>query len=408
MNLTNLLPLIRKNNYNNGATLIELLLGSSLMSLVVGLAGWGLVNSTILDQKASAKGNIQYNSNRALAFISDEVKLGRKIESDAVAALAEAPDFILPDGAKPILVLQLPDIPQRVIYYKKPAENIWEGPYLIARWGPDMDNQGEYEPDEINNPGIWESNVVIDSIDDTPETPNCPQDWQASNTNSTRGFNACVNPDEKLVKLNIATTADNKTWQNNINYQVETMAFARSNINQVFTDDSPLFSLNNNELILDQPANVTFEVLGGEITCTAQGGSIPVQTNLYINANKQTWDTNSSLTLSEQPAGTRFDVQSIAGNPSICNGLGLTVSTTEANTQQVMVLRNGDDVPPITPFANQNTIDFFLQQYVEDDKIKIAENQAIYLFELGTTNKESSAFDLQDNVVLATVDPYNQ
>ena len=85
--------------------MIELLLGSSLTSLVVCLAGWGLVHSKILDQKASAKGDIQYNSNRALAFITDEVKQGRRIESDAVAALAEAPDFNLPDGAKPILVL---------------------------------------------------------------------------------------------------------------------------------------------------------------------------------------------------------------------------------------------------------------------------------------------------------------
>ncbi|ACK64290.1 hypothetical protein PCC8801_0186 [Rippkaea orientalis PCC 8801] len=28
----------------------------------------------------------------------------------------------------------------------------------------------------------------------------------------------------------------------------------------------------------------------------------------------------------------------------------------------------------------------------------------IYLFELGTTNTNSSAFDLQDNVVLATIE----
>ena len=52
-------------------------------------------------------------------------------------------------------------------------------------------------------------------------------------------------------------------------------------------------------------------------------------------------------------------------------------------------------------------IPFFLQKYVENGKVKIAENEAIYLFELGTTNKKSSAFDLQDNVVLATVESAN-
>ncbi|MGK7884430.1 MAG: hypothetical protein AB4057_07365, partial [Crocosphaera sp.] len=203
--------------------------------------------------------------------------------------------------------------------------------------------------------------------------------------------------DEKLVKLNIATTVDNKTWQKNVNYQVETMAFARSSI----------FTITNKKLTTTTPSDIKFEVLGGEITCSAEGVNIPVETNLYINENKQTWNTNSALTLSNQAAGTSFDVESISGDGSICNGLGMTVSTTDTNTPQVVVLVNGDPVPDITPFANQNTIDFFLREYVEDGKVKIAENQAIYLFELGTTNQESSAFDLQDNVVLATVDPSN-
>ncbi|MDJ0582301.1 hypothetical protein [Crocosphaera sp.] len=397
MKLTNLLPLIRKNNYHNGATLIELLLGSSLSSFVVGLAGWGLVHSTTLDQKASAKGDIQYNSNRALEFIADEVKLGTKIESDAVGALSEAPDFTLPNGAKPILVVQVQGLEQPVIYYTKQAEGIWDGPYMMERWGPDFNAEGEYYPTQINDPKTWKAHVVMDRIDDTPETPNCPRDWRASNSNSTRGFNACVNPNEKLVKLNIATTVDNKTWQNNVNYQVETMAFARSS----------MFTIISKKLIPNTPSDITFEVLGGEITCGTGGGNIPVQTNLYINENKQTWNTNSALTLPNQAAGTTFDVESISGDGSICNGLGMTVSTTDENTSQLQVLVNGDDVPNITPFANQNTIDFFLQQYVENGKIKIAENQAIYLFELGVTNQNSPAFDLQDNVVLATVEPSN-
>ena len=100
-------------------------------------------------------------------------------------------------------------------------------------------------------------------------------------------------------------------------------------------------------------------------------------------------------------------MESIAGNSSICDGAGLTVSTANSSTSQVAVLLNGDPVPDITPFANQNSIDFFLRNYVQDGKIKIEENQAIYLFELAETDQDSPAFDLQDNVVLATVEPSN-
>ncbi len=406
MKSTKLLPFLKRNHSNSGHSLAELLIGASLTSFVVSLAGLGLVQVLAADQKASAKATIQFNANRALEFITEEVKSGRKIESDAVAALAEAPDFVLPDGAKPILVLQVPDVPQPIIYYTKPATNVWIGPNVIERWGPSFHESGKYDDEDINKPKNWQYQVLIDSIDNRATTPDCPPDWQPSNLDAPQGFNACVDPQEKLVKVNIATTANNPTWQKNIAYEVETMAFARSNVIQGGpTHGPPTFIITpEQKLVLEQPATIKFEVLGGEITCGAGGEDIPVTTNLYIDGTQQTWNTDSPLNLPTQPAGTTFDVESISGNDSICNGLSITASTNDSNTPQVVVLVNGDPVPDITPFANQNTIDFFLQKYVENGKIKIANNEAIYLFELGTTNQSNSAFDLQDNVVLATVE----
>ena len=399
-----LLSFTKKDNSNSGYTLTELLIGFALSCLVVGAAGFGLVNTLLMDQKASAKGTIQHNTDRSLEFITEEVKLGRKVEADAVAALDKAPDFTLPDGAKPILVLQVPNVPQRIIYYTKPATDIWLGPTVIERWGPNFNLQGQYKEDEINNPETWESHVLIDNIDGTSMTSNCPQDWQSTNTDALQGFNACVDPQERLVKMNLATITTNSTWKKDVTYQVETMAFTRSNVIQGFSENAPSFTIANKQLILDGPANITFEVLGGDITCGAGGADIPVTTNLYIDGNQQTWDGNSSLNLPNQPAGTSFDVESISGDGSTCDGINMTVSSTETNTPQLEVLVNGDPVPDYTPFANQNTIEFFLQEYVKDGKINIATNQVIYLFELGTTSQSNSAFDLQDNVVLATVE----
>ena len=145
-----------------------------------------------------------------------------------------------------------------------------------------------------------------------------------------------------MVKLHLATSADNKTWHEKVNYQVETTAFARSNMTQDFPEEPPIFTVNNNKLMIEASATVKFEVLGGQITCGAGGVEIPVTTNLYIDGTQHNWDTNSSLTLPNQAAGTTFDVESISGNGSICGGAGMTVSTTDINTPQVVVLLNGD------------------------------------------------------------------
>ncbi len=73
--------------------------------------------------------------------------------------------------------------------------------------------------------------------------------------------------------------------------------------------------------------------------------------------------------------------------------------------QQVKVLRNGDDVPDIAGMNGQNNIAHFVGDFVDTatGKMKLADNQVIYLFELGTTNMSSSAADFQDLVVLVTL-----
>ena len=82
----------------------------------------------------------------------------------------------------------------------------------------------------------------------------------------------------------------------------------------------------------------------------------------------------------------------------------LTVSGSTP-TQQLVVLRDGDDVPQIPGFLNQANIVVFVEDYVDPttNKIVLDENQAIFLFELGTTYMGSPAADFQDLVVLVTL-----
>jgi len=72
---------------------------------------------------------------------------------------------------------------------------------------------------------------------------------------------------------------------------------------------------------------------------------------------------------------------------------------------QVKVLRDGDDAPDIDGFDNQSSAEDYVGAYIdyETGKMTMDENQAIYLFEIGTTNVDSSAADFQDLVVLVTL-----
>jgi fibro-slime domain-containing protein len=66
----------------------------------------------------------------------------------------------------------------------------------------------------------------------------------------------------------------------------------------------------------------------------------------------------------------------------------------------VLLLRDGDDVPDIKPFEDQEAAAAFLKDYIEDGQIRLASNQAIYLFEMYTTNLSDPTADFQDLVVL--------
>jgi FlaG/FlaF family flagellin (archaellin) len=85
----------------------------------------------------------------------------------------------------------------------------------------------------------------------------------------------------------------------------------------------------------------------------------------------------------------------------------------ESGSPLVKVLRNGDEVPDITGFMDQDSIADFVKDYVGDDKIVLEENEAIFLFELGVDEANLfdwngdyvDAADFQDLVILVSVNP---
>jgi hypothetical protein len=139
-----------------GFTLTELLIASVMAFFVVSAAGFAILVMTRESLTNQVSGDIQFNLNRAMDFITDEVKSASKV-------YITEPDFTPPDDAQVILGLDNPQLSQPIIYYIKPkiSSDVWLGPNIIYRWGPRIDSTGTYDLSE------WKSDALVDGIAST-------------------------------------------------------------------------------------------------------------------------------------------------------------------------------------------------------------------------------------------------
>jgi prepilin-type N-terminal cleavage/methylation domain-containing protein len=195
--LLKFLNISRKNNNSSGFTLIELLIAASISSLIIGVAGWGLVTLMSSKKASDSQSDKQGEINRASDFINDEIRKARFInKSDLMTAIADSsPTYKLPvsPGASlsdlneknVVLALTIPDTAdagnddELVIYYTKsvPQDSTTRrGPIAIYRWGPTFDANGAYSIVAGNL--SYTEDALIDGIKDTDianlDTTNCP------------------------------------------------------------------------------------------------------------------------------------------------------------------------------------------------------------------------------------------
>ncbi len=184
------------------------------------------------------------------------------------------------------------------------------------------------------------------------------------------------------------------------------------------------FEINGNSIVTGGPAQATSKVLGAAITYGAGGERVPVtasatvteatgdETRLepwgdpedYQNSDLNTGEEIPASDMGEYDSGTVFDYEAtswINGNKYI------TAGTNSGNTSNVITLRDGESVPDFEPFAGQEEITDVLGDYIDPNTgdVTLQSNQAIMLFELGTTNQGSSSFDMQDLVLLVDMKP---
>lgn len=214
-------------NPSAGFTLVELLLATSV-------AGLSIVTITTLNKRAEAKTERRIDLSRAFDFMSNEVRMVRKINRTAttvangttitladvvtssrlsLSALGSYGTIVLyletpitttpttcpPGGPNAGLAPPAPADHDRVVYDIRSGTNGWLGPRVIGRYGRIPKSDGTIDP--CSNPVA--SDTLVDSISDTPApdkpTPTCTSPAILS---GAVGFYACVNGGQVEFYLN--------------------------------------------------------------------------------------------------------------------------------------------------------------------------------------------------------------
>jgi hypothetical protein len=160
-------------------------------------------------------------------------------------------------------------------------------------------------------------------------------------------------------------------------------------------------------------------LLGTAITFGEGGDRVPVSIAVDVGDDPsfEPWPRNVNdaymagggqryYSVTNQADGTRIAVTATAYEDADRDDVIFAVSSAaERNTNPdlVDVFLAGDRKPDYEGFDDQSDAEAYLRDYVDEDgRITIAQNEAIFLFELGSDDPASGAYDFQDAVVLVT------
>jgi flagellin-like protein len=169
------------------------------------------------------------------------------------------------------------------------------------------------------------------------------------------------------------------------------------------------FSIEGGAVVPSSSYSADVELLGIGFTNGPDGP--PIDVELAVHVGTQTyrpWNGNlndganpRSHTFTDQAAGAPLAVSAIA-DPDETYMESRTRNSTDAGGF-VAVLRDGDTPPNLAGFGDQDSVSSYVAAYVDENgTMSLADNQAIYLFELSDSTTGPAA-DYQDAVVLVNL-----
>jgi prepilin-type N-terminal cleavage/methylation domain-containing protein len=226
-----------------GFTLAELLVALAITGIVIGLTGSGLYALMKADRRSQIETTDRLELERALAFMTDEIKMSRQITADTSSSLINPINFIPVPGhlsIQPILVLRpapSSGLTNPIVYYvaELPNSSVWLGPRVIYRWGPTLLQNGNYSDGNgrdltrlpLGSSVEYYNEVLVDGIS-AVATAEAAIACESSYSNAAPvvaarlGFYACIAPDKKSVKLWISKQPNPAATARSINALVVT------------------------------------------------------------------------------------------------------------------------------------------------------------------------------------------
>ncbi|MGK7954316.1 MAG: Tfp pilus assembly protein FimT/FimU [Crocosphaera sp.] len=310
------LKLLQKHRPSAGWTLAELMIAAAMTFVVVMVAGFGLVMILRENKVANATGEMQYDLNRATDFISEEIRNAKTIETRTSELKDTAKTFWNWKKGKniePVLALKIDGVHERVIYYVEEVEedDIWRGPAVIKRFGPDFDENGKHKEQTRTNVDKWRHiplvDMMVSDLDDSqkqckdlPDTTADPNTYIARDEQGeqwyrwpqadadVKGFFTCISKNKQLVQLNVVGTSldefkhlydkdkaqrmvrdeDKQTRHTaKMEYNVTTMVHARSEVIGSSGEQVPRYVVNP-AIVLEEEGTAIINVLHAEIPCS--------------------------------------------------------------------------------------------------------------------------------------------
>jgi type II secretory pathway pseudopilin PulG len=182
--------ILRVRKKDSGFTLLELLAGLIMSTIVIGAISFGLMQILRTTKGETSKIKVRSETSRALDFVSDEIKRAKSIESDA----SNATGFT--ESGTVVFALEIPDVNSRVVYYLDDPGSVWKGPQVLYRWGPPLSSTGEYT--DVTDTTKWDEEALIDKIDDTviASSPCTGTQTLTPAITSAAGFYACIDDND--------------------------------------------------------------------------------------------------------------------------------------------------------------------------------------------------------------------
>ena len=278
-----------------GFTITEVLLAGVLMLIAVLVSGIGVINLLRSNYRANADSEIRNNLNRTLEFVSDDVRRAKIIAQTESSILTDQVPQARAPGARAVLAFRIPDpsnpiqiLPDQIVYYTKGPENSLTGPRVLWRFGPNLDDNGNYTtPQNINT---WQHSPVTDRLADATnnqrryncdpfQTVEVPTGWQRipAAREQVEGFYTCVRGGQVILNANaqVEMTTLTAGTRDKVDYAASTRVATRA-INDLFFLAAAPFNLrqgtgearpNPTLPIVTLPATVIAEIIQGE-TCT--------------------------------------------------------------------------------------------------------------------------------------------